>query len=109
MTAERFCPSRKAGRHCLRPLGHPGLHRHQGALWSDVSADPPRCPGSGTPGLPAATLPDGFPEGRAACDRCQRFVALDAEGRLVDHDTTDPAETDDEIARRREWFNVHGW
>lgn len=105
----RYCPSRRSGRHCTRPLGHPGLHRNEGALWSDASADPPRCPGSGEPAEPAAELPDGFPHGRAACPHCQRFIALDGSGRLVEHDTTDPAESDTEIASRREWFNTHGW
>ncbi|WP_431220062.1 hypothetical protein [Leifsonia xyli] len=105
----RYCPSRKAGRPCTRPLGHPGLHRYQGAMWSDAGADPLRCPGSGQPGTPAATLDDGYPGGRAACPHCQRFVELDAAGRLVPHDTSDPDETDDEIARRRAWFNENGW
>ncbi|UAJ81402.1 hypothetical protein IT072_04030 [Leifsonia sp. ZF2019] len=78
-------------------------------MWSDRDADPARCPGSGESGSPAARLPDGFPEGRADCPHCQRFVALDTAGRLVEHDTTDAAESDEEIAHRREWFNVHGW
>lgn len=78
-------------------------------MWTDAAADPPRCPGSGEPGEPAARLPDGYPHGRAVCRRCQRFVALDEAGRLVEHDTTDALETDAEASRRREWFNLHGW
>lgn len=105
----RFCPSRNAGRRCTRPLGHPGLHRHNGAMWNDTSADPPRCPGSGEPGTPAQTLPDGFPDGRALCERCLRFIDLDAIGRLAEHDTTDATETDADALRAREWFNTHGW
>jgi hypothetical protein len=109
VTASTYCPSRNAGRRCTKPGGHPGLHRVGGLMWSDVSADPPRCPGSGESGEPAVTLADGFPEGRAVCARCQRFVPLDADGRLVEHDTTDPDETGAESAHRREWFNTHGW
>ena len=105
----RYCPSRRHGRACTRPLGHPGLHRYQGAMWSDAGADPLRCPGSGEPGAPAATLDDGFPGGRAACPHCRRFVDLDADGRLVEHDTTDPVESDEEAAHRRAWFNTFGW
>jgi hypothetical protein len=40
---------------------------------------------------------------------CHRFVALDADARLVPHDTTDETETDAETRRRQEWFNAHGW
>ena len=109
MESPRFCPSRRHGRRCERPIGHPGLHRRQGLLWSDVEADPPRCPGSGEPGEPAATLDDGFPDGRALCPQCLRFVALDSDARLVKHDPTDPDETDAERARSRAWFNTHGW
>ena len=78
-------------------------------MWSDAASDVPRCLGSDTAGVPAEPLPDGYPDGRALCERCLRFIALDAENRLVEHDTTDPAETDAESARRREWFNLHGW
>ncbi len=78
-------------------------------MWTDDGADPIHCPGSGEPGEPAQALADGWPEGRAACPRCQRFVALDADGRLVEHDTSDPDEPDDEIAHRRAWFNANGW
>lgn len=105
----RYCLSRRDGRGCTRPLGHPGLHRYQGAMWSDAGADPLHCPGSGQPGTPAATLDDGFPGGRAACPHCQRFIELDAAGRLTEHDTSDPLESDAEAAQRREWFNTHGW
>ena len=105
----RFCPSRRGGARCTRPAGHPGLHRRQALLWSDRQADPARCPGSGEPGEPAAELPDGFPGGRALCPRCQRFVALDDGGRLVEHDTDDAEASDAELLRAREWFNTHGW
>lgn len=108
-TPARFCPSRRGGRRCERPLAHPGLHRRGALLWSDREADPPRCPGSGESGRPAARLSDGFPDGRALCPRCQRFVGLDADGRLVEHDTDDPDATDTEVVRSREWFNTHGW
>jgi hypothetical protein len=108
-TTIRFCPSRRGGRRCERTLGHPGLHRRRGLLWSDVEADPPRCPGSGEAGEPAAALDDGFPDGRALCPHCLRFVPLDADGWLVEHDTADPDETEEERTRTREWFNAHGW
>ena len=78
-------------------------------MWADAAADPAHCPGSGEPGTPAAPLADGFPNGRAMCPVCHRFVALDADARLVPHDTTDENETDAETQRRQEWFNVHGW
>jgi len=39
---------------------------------------------------------------------CHRFVPLDADARLVPHDTADESETDAETRRRQEWFNVHG-
>ncbi len=105
----QFCRSRNGGRRCTRPLDHPGLHRHRTIMWSDAGADPARCSGSGAPGAPAAALADGFPDGRALCGVCLRFVPLDDTGHVVEHDTTDPAETDAEAERRREWFNVHGW
>ncbi|MCP2636573.1 hypothetical protein K0817_008320 [Microbacterium sp. HD4P20] len=105
----RFCRSRSAGRRCTRPLGHPGLHRHRTIMWTDASADPPRCPGSGEPGEPAAQLPDGYPHGRALCAGCQQFVPLDTAGRLAEHEASDDAETDAEAGSRREWFNLHGW
>jgi hypothetical protein len=105
----QFCRSRNEGRRCTRPLGHPGLHRHRTIMWSDASADPLHCSGSGARGEPAATLPDGFPGGRALCPVCLRFIALDAGGRLVEHDTSDETETDAEARRRQDWFNVHGW
>lgn len=78
-------------------------------MWADATADLPRCSGSGAPGVPAATLPDGFPEGRALCPTCLRFVRLDEGGRLVEHDTSDPAESDSEVAQRRNWFNTHAY
>ncbi|MDN4614146.1 hypothetical protein P5G50_06735 [Leifsonia sp. F6_8S_P_1B] len=105
----RFCPSRNAGRRCTKPLGHAGLHRNQGLLWSDAGADPLHCAGSGEPGTSAATLPDGFPGGRALCPVCLRFIPLDEGGRVDAHDTSDPDESEAEIAGRREWFNTHGW
>ena len=77
-------------------------------MWTDASADPPRCPGSGEPGAPATRLADGYPQGRALCSRCQRFVPLDSTGGLVEHDTTDALETDAEATRRREWFTGPG-
>ncbi|HEX5857344.1 MAG TPA: hypothetical protein VFY91_04470 [Microbacterium sp.] len=101
----RFCRSRNAGRRCTRELGHLGLHRHRALLWSDAGADPADCPASGEPAAPAATLSNGFPGGRALCERCHEFVEL-REGRLADHRTSSP-ETDDE--NRRQWFNSHGW
>ena len=105
----RFCHSRNGGRRCTRPLGHAGLHRHRTIMWADAAADPAHCPGSGEHGTPAAPLPDGYPDGRAMCPVCHRFVPLDADARLAPHDTTDESETDAETRRRQEWFNVHGW
>jgi|GEM_PF-119375 len=105
----RFCRHRSQGRRCTRPLGHAGLHRHRTILWSDAGSDPARCAGSGQPGEPAATLPDGYPDGRALCPRCQRFVTLDGDGHLAPHDASDDGESDAEIARRRAWLNTHGW
>lgn len=105
----RFCGSRSAGRRCTRPLGHAGLHRHRAIMWTDAGADPAHCPGSGEPGTPAPTLADGFPDGRALCPVCLRFVDLDGESCLVAHDTASRAETDAATRRRREWFNEHGW
>ena len=78
-------------------------------MWTDAAADPPRCPGTGEPGEPAAQLADGYPHGRALCARCQRFVPFYGAGRLAEHDTTDAHETDAEASSRREWFNLHGW
>lgn len=103
-----FCRSRNRGRRCTRPLEHLGLHRHRTIMWTDAAADPPRCPGSGEPGEAAAPLPDGFPHGRALCRSCLRFVELDDGGDLVEHDTSDPDESDTEAERRREWFNSAG-
>lgn len=78
-------------------------------MWSAVEADPPRCPGSGGTGEPAVALDDGFPGGRALCPHCLRFVALDGTGRLIEHETSDPGESDADRAQAREWFNTHGW
>ncbi|WP_284530318.1 hypothetical protein [Microbacterium sp. T2.11-28] len=108
-TVVRFCRHRAGGRRCTRPLGHAGLHRHRTIMWSDLGSDPARCDGSGSPAVPAAPRADGYPHGRALCERCQRFVVLDEAGRLEPHDASDAGEPDDEIARRREWLNEHGW
>lgn len=105
----RFCRQRSQGRRCTRPLGHAGLHRHRGIMWSDAGSDPARCAGSGEPGVPAAVLADGYPDGRALCAQCQRFVTLDDAGRLVPHEASDAREPDAEVARRRQWLNEHGW
>jgi hypothetical protein len=78
-------------------------------MWTDAGADAVRCSGSGDPGEPAPPLPDGYPEGRALCPTCLRFVPLDAAGHLIKHDTTDEGESDAETRRRGEWFNTHGW
>ena len=78
-------------------------------MWTDAAADPARCPGSDQPGEPAARLEDGFPDGRALCPVCLRFVELDTDSRLTEHDTSDAGETDAETRRRREWLNEHGW
>ncbi|KQP71633.1 hypothetical protein ASF40_07780 [Microbacterium sp. Leaf288] len=104
-----FCRSRNDGRRCTRPLGHAGLHRHRTIMWSDAGADPAHCSGSGEPGEPAAPLDDGFPDGRALCPVCLRFIPLDADSRLLAHDTADETETDVEASRRRDWLNAHGW
>lgn len=77
-------------------------------MWTDAAADPPRCSGSGAPGVPAAPAPGGYPHGRALCERCLRFVPLDPDDRLVEHDTTDPDETPAEAAQRQDWFNQAG-
>jgi hypothetical protein len=105
----RFCRSRNDGRRCTRPLDHPGLHRHRAIMWSDATADVPRCPGSGEPADPAARLTDGFPDGRALCPTCLRFIDLTDDGRLVSHDTSDPDESDAAASRRQDWLNTHGW
>lgn len=101
-----FCRSRSNGRRCTRERGHPGLHRQSMLLWTDVAADPAHCPGSAEHGEPAPALPDGYPGGRALCPRCLGFVALDADGRLASHDTS---EADADTRRRAEWFNTFGW
>lgn len=104
----QFCRSRSGGRRCTRPLGHAGLHRHRTIMWTEAGADPAHCPGSDEPGEPAVRLADGFPDGRALCPVCLRFIPLD-DGRLLAHDTSDAEETDAETRRRREWFNAYGW
>ncbi len=78
-------------------------------MWTDAAADAARCPGSGIEGSAAAPLANGFPHGRALCPRCLRFVGLDADGRLIEHETTDADESDDELRQRQEWINLHGW
>lgn len=77
-------------------------------MWTDAAADPSRCPGSGRPGEPAAPLDDGWPQGRALCPVCHRFLPLEA-GLLAEHTTSDEGETDAEASHRREWLNTHGW
>ncbi len=77
-------------------------------MWTDAAADPPRCAGSGDAARSAETAADGYPNGRALCPRCQRFVAIE-NGALADHDASDASETAEEISRRREWLNTHGW
>lgn len=104
----RFCRSRNGGRRCTRPLGHAGLHKQRTIMWSDTSADEPRCAASGTTADPAPMDRDGYPHGRGLCPACQRFIPL-TDGRLDPHDTSDAAESAADIARRREWLNTHGW
>lgn len=107
MTAAlRFCRSRNDARRCTRPLGHPGLHRHRTIMWTDAGADAAHCEGAGAPGTPAPMLPDGFPAGRALCETCLEFVAIDGDGRLAAHHT---AGADDGSADRAAWFNTYGW
>lgn len=77
-------------------------------MWREADADPPRCPGSGRPAEPATTLADGFPDGRALCAVCLGFVPL-VHAHLVEHDAWRGADAPTESARRREWFNAHGW
>ncbi|MGN8553699.1 UNVERIFIED_CONTAM: hypothetical protein OHV15_14050 [Microbacterium sp. SLM126] len=103
----RFCHSRNLGRRCTRPLHHAGLHRHRTIMWADAASDPARCPGSGAAAAPAAPSADGYPHGRGLCAHCLRFVPLD-DGHLVAHETSDPGESADEAARRRDWFNTAG-
>lgn len=78
-------------------------------MWTDAAADPARCPGSGAVAPPAAPLPDGFPHGRALCPTCLRFLPLDGDGLIEEHETSDPDETPAEAGQRREWLNRHGW
>jgi hypothetical protein len=105
-----LCLSRRAGEICTRQRGHRGLHHRVGTalLWSEREADPPRCPGSGRPAQPAATLADGYPGGRALCPVCWGFVPVQGEA-LTEHDSWRGDATRQETDRRREWFNTHGW
>ncbi|MCR2784542.1 MULTISPECIES: hypothetical protein [unclassified Microbacterium] len=103
----RFCRSRSNDRRCTRPLEHPGLHRHRTIMWSDATADPARCAGSGEVGTPVAAMPEGYPHGRALCRRCFTFVPL-VDERLAEHDAAPADESDAEIAARRAWFNTLG-
>ncbi|MGZ0710532.1 hypothetical protein ACWPKO_19560 (plasmid) [Coraliomargarita sp. W4R53] len=105
--AMQFCGSRNGGRRCTRELEHRGLHRHRTILWTDAAADEPRCAGSLSWGVPAAPLADGYPNGRALCSVCHRFVEL-SDGKLLEHDTSNPAESGADYTRRREWLNTHG-
>jgi len=77
-------------------------------MWTDAAADLPHCAGSGDPAHPAETAADGYPNGRALCPRCQRFVPIE-DGRLTDHDASDASETAEEVTRRQAWLNTHGW
>ena len=103
-----FCLSRSEGRRCTRERGHRGLHRSGTLMWTDAGADAPRCAGGGSAGEAAAALADGFPDGRALCPVCLRFVPLDPDGHLEPHDASAPAD-DGEGARRAAWFNTFGW
>lgn len=108
--ARRLCLSRRSGEICTRPAAHAGLHHRTGTglMWSERDADAPRCPGSGAPAAPAATLDDGFPGGRALCDVCFAFVPIES-GLRAEHDSWRGDATREEADRRREWFNAHGW
>ncbi|MFH8250422.1 hypothetical protein ACH3VR_08675 [Microbacterium sp. B2969] len=107
----RWCRSRRDGAVCTRPAGHAGLHNRIGTsrMWSDLQADPPECPGSGSRAEAAAGLPDGFPHGRAVCPVCLDFVELSPGGELEQHDTFRGAAEREEAAHRAEWFNTFGW
>ncbi|MDQ1124731.1 hypothetical protein [Microbacterium trichothecenolyticum] len=108
--ARRLCLSRRNGEICTRETGHRGLHHRRGGrlLWSDLQADPPQCPGVGAPAQPAATLPDGYPGGRALCPVCWAFV-IPVDGALAPHDTWRGDDSRAEADRRRDWFNAFGW
>lgn len=107
----QWCLSRRGTAICTRALGHPGLHNRGGTalLWSDRQADPALCPLSGHPAHPAPTLADGFPAGRALCERCLAFVRVSEDGRLWNHDSFRGARTASEADQRSEWFNSFGW
>ncbi|WP_258070770.1 hypothetical protein [Pseudoclavibacter sp. AY1F1] len=108
--ARMLCLSRRDGEICTRRAGHLGLHNRTGSsiLWSDVNADQPRCPGSGSAATPAPRLADGYPNGLALCPVCFAFVALDV-GTLSEHDSWRGDATREEADQRREWMNSHGW
>ncbi|VXB91634.1 MULTISPECIES: hypothetical protein [unclassified Pseudoclavibacter] len=108
--ARMLCLSRRSGEICTRRAGHAGLHNRTGSslLWSDIDADAPRCPASGSPAVPAPRLPDGYPHGRALCGVCFAFVTLD-DGALSAHDSWRGDESREEADQRREWMNTHGW
>lgn len=108
--ARRLCLSRRNGEICTRENGHRGLHHRKGGrlLWSDLQADPPACPGGGAPAEPAATLPDGFPHGRAVCPVCWAFVTL-ADATLAPHDSWRGDASRADADHRRDWFNAFGW
>jgi hypothetical protein len=107
----RWCLSRHGGAVCTRPVGHAGLHNRVGTslMWSERTADPAQCPGSGDPASPAPELADGFPHGWALCPTCLAFVRLTDDGRLWNHDSFRGARTDAEQLQRADWFNAHGW
>jgi hypothetical protein len=106
-----LCLSRRAGEICTRERGHRGLHHRRGTglLWTELDADPPTCPGGGLAATAAPALADGFPDGRALCPVCTRFVAVRRDGTLPRHRSWRGAASRDEEARRREWFNAFGW
>lgn len=108
--ARRLCLSRRNGEICTRENGHRGLHHRKGGrlLWSDLQADLPACPGGGAPAEPAATLPDGFPHGRAVCPACWAFVTL-ADATLAPHDSWRGDASRADADHRRDWFNAFGW
>ena len=107
----RWCRSRRSGAVCTRPRGHAGLHNRVGTgqMWSDAQADPPACSGAGAGAMPAPTLDDGFPHGRALCADCWGFVALSADGTIAAHDAFRGADDEVEATRRAAWFNAFGW
>ena len=109
--ARRLCLSRRQGEICTREKNHRGLHHRRGGsmLWSDLQADPPECPASGTPAEAAPVLADGYPGGRALCPVCWAFVLRRADGTLRRHRSWRGDATRADADRRRAWFNTHGW